>query len=96
MSNILREGAIGMLTAGMSTRAVTPELNVNFSTISCLQRRFIEFGSTSNRHCTGQMEDSVYGVVCVSGLLMSTLWIEWPMVAHGGCGGMIWAGVCYG
>ncbi len=30
---------------------------------------------------TGQMADSVYGVVWVSGLLMSTLWIEWPMVA---------------
>ncbi len=31
-------------------------------------------------HCTGQMADSVYGVVWVSGLLMSMLWIEWPMV----------------
>ncbi len=34
-------------------------------------------------HCTGQMADSVYGVIWVSGLLMSTLWIEWPMVAWG-------------
>ena len=34
---------------GMSTRAVARELNVNFSTISRLQRRFREFGSTSNR-----------------------------------------------
>ncbi len=34
-------------------------------------------------HCTGQMADSVYGVVWVSGLLMSMLWIEWPMVAVG-------------
>ncbi len=34
-------------------------------------------------HCTGQMADSVYGVVWVSGLLMSTLWIKWPMVAVG-------------
>ncbi len=33
----------------MSTRAVARELNVNLSTISCLQRRFREFGSTSNR-----------------------------------------------
>ncbi len=32
----------------MSTRAVARELNVNFSTISHLQRRFREFGSTSN------------------------------------------------
>ncbi len=30
-------------------------------------------------HCTGQMN----GVVWVSSLLMSTLWIEWPMVAVG-------------
>ncbi len=54
MLQVLRERAIGMLTAGMSTRAV--ELNVNLSTISRLQRRFGEFGSTSNRphnrrHC---------------------------------------------
>ncbi len=34
-------------------------------------------------HCTGQMADSVYGVVWVSGLLMSMLWIEWPMVVVG-------------
>ncbi len=48
MSQVLRERAIGMLTAGMSTRAVACELNVNLSTISRLQRRFREFGSTSN------------------------------------------------
>ncbi len=30
-----------------------------------------------------QMADSVYGVMWVSGLLMSTLWIEWPMEAVG-------------
>ncbi len=44
-------------------------------------------------HCTGQMADSVYGVVWVSGLLMSMLWIKWPMVA---VGVMVWAGICYG
>ena len=44
MSQVLRECAIGMLTAGMSTRAVARELNVHFSTI----RRFREFGSTYN------------------------------------------------
>ncbi len=49
MLQVLRERAIGMLTAGMSTRAVARELNVHFSTISRLQRRFREFGSTSNR-----------------------------------------------
>ncbi len=186
MSQVLREHAVGMLTAGMSTRAIAREFNVNFSTISCLQRRFREFGSASNRHhnhrprvttpaqdlhiqhlhlqdhlrqpprqllqqlvcitkeflhklsetvsrklicmlvvligvstwlqfvvvtdlsgqmltfeavwhfgevfsswinpgfhCTEQMADSVYGIVWVSGLLMSTLWIEWPMVVVG-------------
>ncbi len=41
-------------------------------------------------HCTGQMADSVYGVVWVSGLLISTLWIEWPMVAVG-----LWYGQAY-
>ncbi len=39
----------GMLTAGMSSRAVARESNVNFSTISRHQRRFREFGSTSNQ-----------------------------------------------
>ena len=46
---ILRERAIGMLTAGMSTIAVARELNVHFSTVSRLQRRFRQFGSPSNR-----------------------------------------------
>ncbi len=49
MSQVLRERAIGMLTAGMSTRAVAREWNVDFSTISHLQGHFREFGSTSNR-----------------------------------------------
>ncbi|KAL0153149.1 hypothetical protein M9458_051545 [Cirrhinus mrigala] len=49
MSQGLRERAVVMLTAGMSTRAVARELNVHFSTMSRLQRRFREFGSTSNR-----------------------------------------------
>ncbi len=44
-------------------------------------------------HCTGQMADSVYSVMWVSGLLMSTLWFERSMVA---LGVMIGAGVCYG
>ena len=48
MSQVLRECAIGMLTAGMSTRAVARELNAHFSTISCLQHCFRTFGSTSN------------------------------------------------
>jgi transposase len=32
MSQVLRECAIGMLTAGMSTRVVARQFNVNFST----------------------------------------------------------------
>ncbi len=48
MSQVLRERAIGMLTAGMSTRDVALELNDHFSTISRFQRCFREFGSTSN------------------------------------------------
>ena len=46
----LRERAIGMLTAGMSTRAVARKSNGNFSIISRLQRRFIEFV----RRCVGK------------------------------------------
>ncbi len=46
---VLRERAIGMLTAGMSIRAVPCESNVNLSTISHLQRRFRELGNTYNR-----------------------------------------------
>ena len=49
MSQVLRECAIGMLTAGMSIKAVARELNVNFSTIICCQCRFREFGSMSNQ-----------------------------------------------
>uniref|UniRef100_A0A9J7ZXT0 Transposase Tc1-like domain-containing protein n=1 Tax=Cyprinus carpio carpio TaxID=630221 RepID=A0A9J7ZXT0_CYPCA len=49
MLHVLRERAIGMLIAGMSTGAVACEFNVQFSTISHLQRCFREFSSTSNR-----------------------------------------------
>ncbi len=47
-----------MLTAGMSTETVVRELNLHFSTISHLQRRFREFGSTSSRpHVTTPAQD---------------------------------------
>ncbi len=49
MLKILRARTISMLTEGMSTRAVARELNDHFSTISRLQTRLREFGSTSNR-----------------------------------------------
>ncbi len=48
MSPVVRERAVGMLAPGMSTRAVASEFNVNFSTISRLQRRSREFGSIFN------------------------------------------------
>ncbi len=44
-------------------------------------------------HCTGQMADSVYGVVRVSGFADVNVV---DRVAHGGGGVMVWAGVCYG
>ena len=46
---VLRECAIGILTAGMSTRAVAREFDVNFSVISHLQRRFRDFSSKYKR-----------------------------------------------
>ena len=49
MTQGLREHAIGLLTAGMSTRGVARYFNVPISTKSHLQGHFIEFGSTSNR-----------------------------------------------
>ncbi len=41
-------------------------------------------------YSTGKMADSMYGVVWVSGLLMSTLWIEWPMGGYGMGRRMLW------
>ena len=42
MSQVLREHAIVMLTAAMSTRAVSREFNGNFSTTNLIQRCFRE------------------------------------------------------
>ncbi len=44
-------------------------------------------------HCTGQMADSLYGVVWVSGFTDVNVV---DRVAHGGGGVMVWAGGCYG
>ena len=60
MSQVLREYAIAMLTAGMSTRAVTRELKVHFSTNVVLGNLAVcSTGLTTADH--------VYGVVRASG-----------------------------
>ncbi len=61
---VLRERAIGMLTPGMSTRAVARELNVHFSTINRLQRCFREFGSVVDRVAHGGGGVMVWAGVC--------------------------------
>ncbi|KAL0203605.1 hypothetical protein M9458_001623, partial [Cirrhinus mrigala] len=72
ISQVLTERAIGMLTAGMSTRAFARELNVSgqMLTFDGIWHFGEVFSSWMNPgfHCTGQMADSI-------GLLMSTLWI---------------------
>lgn len=49
MSQVMRERAIGMLDAGMSTRAVAAQLNVHYRTIGRLRIRFRQTGSTANQ-----------------------------------------------
>ena len=86
-----------MLSAGMSTRLVVLELNVHFSTISPLQKRFREFGSTSNQphkrrpRVPRAAQDLPIQHVLHGGLFvirvrcceMSVLWMEWPTVVVG-------------
>jgi hypothetical protein len=56
MSKVLSERVIGMLTAGMSTRAVAREFNINFSTNVSLENLAVcSTGLTTTDH--------VYGVV---------------------------------
>uniref|UniRef100_A0A8C1PMK2 Neogenin 1a n=1 Tax=Cyprinus carpio TaxID=7962 RepID=A0A8C1PMK2_CYPCA len=71
---------------------VITDLSGQMLTFNGVWRFGEEFSSWMNPgfHCTGQMADSVYGVVWVCGLLMSMLWIEWPMVAVG-----LWYGQAY-
>jgi hypothetical protein len=89
MSHVLRECVIGMLNAGISTRAVARECNVNCSTVSRL-RRFREFGSTSTRphnrrvcvwHRVGEWFADVNVV---------------NRVPHGGGGVRVWVVISYG
>ena len=90
MSQVLRERAIGMLTAGMSNKDVARELNVHFSTMNCLQRHFREFGRRSNQphnrrprvwRCVGERFADVSVV---------------NRLPHGGGGVMVWTGISYG
>ncbi len=78
MSQVLRERAIGMLTAGMSTRAVARDLNVNFSTISRLQRCFREFGSVVDRVAYGGGGVMVWAGVCYEHrcILLMVFWMH--------------------
>ena len=70
----LRECAIGMLTAGMTTITVARELNVNFSTII----RFNIVLDYFEVHPSGlTTADHVYGVVWASGLLSSEQCAPW-------------------
>ncbi len=78
MSQVLRERAIGMLTAGMSTRAVARDLNVNFSTINRLQRCFREFGSVVDRVAHGGGGVMVWAGVCYEHrcILLMVFWMH--------------------
>ncbi|MEQ2241669.1 hypothetical protein ILYODFUR_027699 [Ilyodon furcidens] len=49
MSQVMWERAIGMLDAGMSTRAVAARLNVHYRTIGRLRVRFQQTGTTANQ-----------------------------------------------
>ena len=90
MPQILREHVIDMLNAGMFTRAVAREFNVNFSTISRLQPRLREFGSTSNqphnrRPCVWRRVGEQFSDVNFV-----------SRVPHGGGGVMVWTSISYG
>ena len=90
MFQVLKERAIGMLTAGMSTRAVAKEFNVHCSTICRLQRRCREFGSTFHRpHYRRPC------VWCHVGVQFAVVKVV-NTVPHGGCGVMVRAGISYG
>ena len=79
-----------MLTAGMSTRAVTREFNVHFSTISRLQRCFREFARTSNwpHNCRPRLCGDVGGRFADVNVV--------NRVQNRGIGVMVWVGISYG
>jgi hypothetical protein len=89
MSQVLRERAINMLTAGISTRAVARELNANFSTISRLQSNFRELGSTANRpHNRRPFAWRRVGEQFADLNIVNR-------VPHGGSGVIVWACISY-
>ena len=54
LSDQERNQALGMLRAGMSTHQVAAQLNCNQSTVSRLQTRFQQTGTTRDRPRPGQ------------------------------------------
>jgi hypothetical protein len=95
----LKECAIGMLTAGMSTRAVAREFHINFSSISLLQHRFGEFGSTSNQpyNCRPLSRLGLSILCFLYYFVQARVWhgvivlSYWGFCRHWDCG---WLGVC--
>jgi hypothetical protein len=88
MSQVLKEHVIGMLTAGMSTRAV----NVHLSTISHLQCRFrvqLGFGPTNLVQPVSQPRTT-----CMGSYGRAICWCQ--RCEHGGGGVMVWACISYG
>ena len=78
-----------MRTAGMSSRAVARKCNVNFFTISRLQRFIGEFGSTSNRpHNRRPHVWRCEGERFADGNIVNR-------VPNGGGGVMVWVGISY-
>ena len=90
MFHVLRERAIGMLTAGMSKRAVARELNIHFSIVSLLQHSFGEFSSMYNQPHIRRRR-----VWCHVGKRFADVNIV-NRVPHGGGGVMVWACISYG
>jgi hypothetical protein len=83
---------VDMLTAGMSTRDVAIECNVNFSTVSRLQRHFREFVSTSNR--PHNRRPSMCMASCVGKRFADVKVVN--RLPHGSGGVMVLAGIRHG
>ena len=84
MFQVLREQSIDMLTAGMSTRAVDRELNVNLSTIRNLQCRFREFGQLMKLRSISVCNKALlWGKTCFHWLGLAPQWVGLaPLPSH--------------